>query len=168
MPMGKRTCCSAYHNSGINLALLFIFLNTTWLPAAEPDSTLDISASYLQTIPLLMHLPPKIVFDDRLTKLQLYVDIPEDSIETVSIFYRTNTMENMQEIILAKEKGSYSFKFDPGIQGGDSVAYFFTVAVKDQSIHATPLDINGKIKPYNKPLVDAIKYYEERLKSLKW
>jgi hypothetical protein len=166
--MGKRTCCSAYHNSGINLALLFIFLNTTWLPAAEPDSTLDISASYLQTIPLLMHLPPKIVFDDRLTKLQLYVDIPEDSIETVSIFYRTNTMENMQEIILAKEKGSYSFKFDPGIQGGDSIAYFFTVAVKDQSIHATPLDINGKIKPYNKPLVDAIKYYEERLKSLKW
>tara|TARA_B100001245_G_scaffold1700_1_gene1347 strand:- start:473 stop:979 length:507 start_codon:yes stop_codon:yes gene_type:complete len=168
MPMGKRTCCSAYHNSGINLALLFIFLNTTWLPAAEPDSTLDISASYLRTIPLLMHLPPKIVFDDRLTKLQLYVDIPEDSIETVSIFYRTNTMENMQEIILAKEKGSYSFNFDPGIQGGDSVAYFFTVAVKDQSIHATPLDINGKIKPYNKPLVDAIKYYEERLKSLKW
>ena len=168
MPMGKRTCCSAYHNSGINLALLFIFLNTTWLPAAEPDSTLDISASYLQTIPLLMHLPPKIVFDDRLTKLQLYVDIPEDSIETVSIFYRTNTMENMQEIILAKEKGSYSFKFDPGIQGGDSIAYFFTVAVKDQSIHATPLDINGKIKPHNKPLVDAIKYYEERLKSLKW
>ena len=168
MPMCKRTRCSAYHNSGINLALLFIFLNTTWLPAAEPDSTLDISASYLRTIPLLMHLPPKIVFDDRLTKLQLYVDIPEDSIETVSIFYRTNTMENMQEIILAKEKGSYSFNFDPGIQGGDSVAYFFTVAVKDQSIHATPLDINGKIKPYNKPLVDAIKYYEERLKSLKW
>ena len=168
MPMGKRTCCSAYHNSGINLALLFIFLNTTWLPAAEPDSTLDISASYLQTIPLLLHLPPKNIFDDRLTKLQLYVDIPEDSIETVSIFYRTNTMENMQEIILAKEKGSYSFNFDPGIQGGDSVAYFFTVAVKDQSIHATPLDINGKIKPYNKPLVDAIKYYEERLKSLKW
>ncbi len=168
MPMGKRTCSSTYHNSGINLALLFIFLNTTWLPAAEPDSTLDISASYLQTIPLLMHLPPKIIFDDRLTKLQLYVDIPEDSIETVSIFYRTNTMENMQEIILAKEKGSYSFNFDPGIQGGDSVAYFFTVAVKDQSIHATPLDINGKIKPYNKPLVDAIKYYEERLKSLKW
>ena len=166
--MGKRTCCSAYHNSGINLSLLFIFLNTAWLPAAKPDSTLDISASYLQTIPLLMHLPPKIVFDDRLTKLQLYVDIPEDSIETVSIFYRTNTMENMQEIILAKEKGSYSFNFDPGIQGGDSVAYFFTVAVKDQSIHATPLDINGKIKPYNKPLVDAIKYYEERLKSLKW
>ena len=168
MPMGKRTRCSAYHNSGFNLSLLFIFFNTTWLPAAEPDSTLDISTSYLQTIPLLLHLPPKNIFDDRLTKLQLYVDIPEDSIATVSIFYRTNTMENMQEITLAKEKGSYSFNFDPGIQGGDSVAYFFTVAVKDQSIHATPLDINGKIKPYNKPLVDAIKYYEERLKSLKW
>ncbi len=168
MHIGKRTCCSAYHNSGIYLALLLIFLNTTGLPAAEPDSTLDISTSYLQTIPLLLHLPPKIIFDDRITKLQLYVDIPEDSIETVSIFYRTNAMENMQEITLAKKKGAYSFNFDPGIQGGDSVTYFFTVAVKDQSIHATPLDINGKIKSYKKPLVDPIKYYEERLKSLKW
>ena len=122
MPMGKRTCCSAYHNSGFNLSLLFIFLNTAWLPAAEPDSTLDISTSYLQTIPLLLHMPPKNIFDDRLTKLQLYVDIPEDSIESVSIFYRTNTMENMQEIILAKEKGPYTFNFDPGNQGGDSVS----------------------------------------------
>ena len=168
MPMSKRTWCSAHNNSGIYLALLFIFSNTTWLPATEPDSTLDISTTYFRTTPLLLHQPPKIIFDDRLTKLQLYVDIPEDSIATVSIFYSTNAMENMQEITLAKEKGSYTFNFDPGFQGGDSVTYFFTVAVIDQSIHATPLDKNGKIKPYNKPLVDPIKYYEERLKSLKW
>ena len=168
MPMSKRTWCSAHNNSGIYLALLFIFSNTTWLPATEPDSTLDISTTYFRTTPLLLHQPPKIIFDDRLTKLQLYIDIPEDSIATVSIFYSTNAMENMQEITLAKEKGSYTFNFDPGFQGGDSVTYFFTVAVIDQSIHATPLDKNGKIKPYNKPLVDPIKYYEERLKSLKW
>jgi hypothetical protein len=166
--MSKRTWCSAHNNSGIYLALLFIFSNTAWLPATEPDSTLDISTTYFRTAPLLLHQPPKIIFDDRLTKLQLYVDIPEDSIATVSIFYRTNAMENMQEITLAKEKGSYAFNFDPGFQGGDSVTYFFTVAVIDQSIHATPLDKNGKIKPYNKPLVDPIKYYEERLKSLQW
>ena len=166
--MSKRTWCSAHNNSGIYLALLFIFSNTTWLPATEPDSTLDISTTYFRTTPLLLHQPPKIIFDDRLTKLQLYIDIPEDSIATVSIFYSTNAMENMQEITLAKEKGSYTFNFDPGFQGGDSVTYFFTVAVIDQSIHATPLDKNGKIKPYNKPLVDPIKYYEERLKSLKW
>jgi len=168
MPMSKRTWCSAHNNSGIYLALLFIFSNTTWLPATEPDSTLDISTTYFRTTPLLLHQPPKIIFDDRLTKFQLYIDIPEDSIATVSIFYSTNAMENMQEITLAKEKGSYTFNFDPGFQGGDSVTYFFTVAVIDQSIHATPLDKNGKIKPYNKPLVDPIKYYEERLKSLKW
>ena len=166
--MSKRTWCSAHNNSGIYLALLFIFSNTTWLPATEPDSALDISTTYFRTAPLLLHQPPKIIFDDRLTKLQLYVDIPEDSIATVSIFYSTNAMENMQEITLAKEKGSYAFNFDPGFQSGDSVTYFFTVAVIDQSMHATPLDKNGKIKPYNKPLVDPIKYYEERLKSLKW
>jgi hypothetical protein len=43
-----------------------------------------------------------------------------------------------------------------------------TVAAIDQSMHATPLDKNGKIKPYNKPLVDPIKYFEQRLKSLQW
>ena len=168
MPMSKRTWCSIHHNLGIYLALLFILLNTTSLPATEPDSTLDISATYFRTVPLLLHQPPKIIFDDRLTKLQLYVDIPEDSIATVSIFYRTNAMENMQEITLDKEKGSYAFNFDPGFQGGDSVTYFFTVAVIDQSMHATPLDKNGEIIPYNKPLVDPIKYFEERLKSLQW
>ena len=168
MPMGKRTCCRACNNSGIYSVVIFIYLSGGSLTASLPDSASDHSGSSFQKMSMLLHIPPKNIFDDRLTKLQLYVDIPEDSIAVVSIFYRTNKMENMQEITLAKEKGSYSFNFDPGIQDGDSVTYFFTVAVKDQSIHATPLDINGEIKPYNKPLVDPIKYYEERLKSLKW
>ena len=166
--MGKRTCCRACNNLGIYSVVIFIYLSDVSLTASLPDSASYYSGSSFQEMSTLLHMPPKNIFDDRLTKLQLYVDIPEDSIESVSIFYRTNTMENMQEIILSKEKGPYSFNFDPGIQGGDSVTYFFTVAVKDQSIHATPLDINGKIEPYNKPLVDPIKYYEERLKSLKW
>ena len=168
MHIGKRTCCSARHNSGIYLALLFVLSNTTWVMANKPDSTLNISTAYFRSVPLLLHLPPKIIFDDRPTKLQLYVDIPEDSISAVSIFYRTNAMEHMQEIKLAKERGFYGFNFDPSYQGGDSVIYFFTVAAIDQSMHAMPLDKNCKIKPYNKPLVDPIKYYEERLKSLQW
>jgi len=30
------------------------------------------------------------------------------------------------------------------------------------------LDKNGNIKPYKKPLIDPIKYFEERLKSMQW
>ena len=33
-------------------------------------------------------------------------------------------------------------------------------------MHAVPLSNPGKIKPYYQPLVDAIEYYEMRLKSL--
>ena len=100
MHIGKRTCCSARHNSGIYLALLFVLSNTSWVVANKPDSTLNISTAYFRSVPLLLHLPPKIIFDDRPTKLQLYVDIPEDSIAAVSIFYRTNAMEHMQELSL--------------------------------------------------------------------
>ena len=77
-------------------------------------------------------------------------------------------MENMQEIPLIKEGGFYTFKFEPEVPGADSVTYFFTVATSYQSIYATPLDKNGNIKPYKKPLIDPIKYFEERLKSIQW
>ena len=77
-------------------------------------------------------------------------------------------MENMQEIPLIKEGGFYTFKFEPEVPGADFVTYIFTVATSYQSMYATPLDKNGNIKPYKKPLIDPIKYFEERLKSMQW
>ena len=67
------------------------------------------------------------MFDDRPTLLQLFVTIPDDSIKTVSIFYKTNEMGIFQEIELNKEKGSFTFKFDPVKQKGNSLSYFFIV-----------------------------------------
>ena len=168
MPMGKRTCCRACNNSGIYSVVIFIYLAGGSLTASLPDSASDNSGSYFQEMSTLLHLPPKNIFDDRPTKLQLYVDLPEDSIARVSIFYKTNIMENMQEIPLIKERGFYTFKFEPKVPGADSVTYFFTVATSYQSMYATPLDKNGNIKPYKKPLIDPIKYFEERLKSMQW
>ena len=168
MPMGKRTCCSARNNSGIYSVVIFIYLSGGSLTASLPDSASDYSGSYFQAMSTLLHMPPKNIFDDRPTKLQLYVDLPEDSIARVSIFYKTNIMENMQEIPLIKEGGFYTFKFEPEVPGADSVTYFFTVATSYQSMYATPLDNNGNIKPYKKPLIDPIKYFEERLKSMQW
>ena len=166
--MGKRICCGSRNHLGIYSVVIFIFLSGSSLTASLPDSTSDYSRSYFQEKSTLLHLPPKNIFDDRPTKLQLYVDLPEDSIARVSIFYKTNIMENMQEIPLIKEGGFYTFKFEPEVPGADSVTYFFTVATSYQSIYATPLDKNGNIKPYKKPLIDPIKYFEERLKSMEW
>ena len=166
--MGKRICCGSRNHLGIYSVVIFIFLSGSSLTASLPDSTSDYSRSYFQEKSTLLHLPPKNIFDDRPTKLQLYVDIPEDSIARVSIFYKTNIMENMQEIPLIKEGGFYTFKFEPEVPGADFVTYFFTVATSYQSMYATPVDNNGNIKPYKKPLIDPIKYFEERLKSIQW
>ena len=166
--MGKRACYLACNNLGIYTVVIFVYLSGGSLTASLPDSTSDYSRSYFQEKSTLLHLPPKNIFDDRPTKLQLYVDLLEDSIARVSIFYKTNIMENMQEIPLIKEGGFYTFKFEPEVTGADSVTYFFTVATSYQSIYATPLDKNGNIKPYKKPLIDPIKYFEERLKSMEW
>lgn len=166
--MGKRRCCGSRNDLGIYSVVIFIFLSGSSLTASLPDSTSDYSRSYFQEKSTLLHLPPKNIFDDRPTKLQLYVDLPEDSIARVSIFYKTNIMENMQEIPLIKEGGFYTFKFEPEVPGADSVTYFFTVATSYQSMYATPLDKYGNIKPYKKPLIDPIKYFEERLKSMQW
>ena len=168
MPMGKRTCYLACNNLGIYTVVIFVYLSGGSLTASLPDSASDYSGSYFQEMSTLLHMPPKNIFDDRPTKLQLYVDLPEDSIASVSIFYKTNIMENMQEISLIKEGGFYTFNFEPEVLGADSVTYFFTVATSYQSIYATPLDKNGNIKPYIKPLIDPIKYFEERLKSMQW
>ena len=106
------------------------------------------------------------MFDDRPTLLQLFVNIPDDSIKSVSIFYKTNEMSMFQEIELDKLKGAFTYKFDPGKQKGSSLSYFFVVQQLGDAVHAYPLGDTGKIKPYNQPLVDAIEYYEKRLKSL--
>ena len=140
--------------------ILFFITNSNGFSSEMPDS------SYQQKIPLLLHKPPKVMFDDRPTLLQLFITMPDDSIKTVSIFYKTNEMSMFQEIELNKEKGSFTFKFDPGKQKGNSLSYFFVVKQTDDSMHAVPLSNPGKIKPYYHLLVDAIEYYEMRLKSL--
>ncbi len=142
------------------IVVLFFITHSNTHAIEIPDST------YKTKLPLLLHRPPKIMFDDRPTLLQLFVNIPNDSIKAVSIFYKTNEMSIFQEIQLDKIKGAFTYKFDPGKQEGKSLSYFFIVQQRENAVHATPLGDSGKIKPYNQPLVDAIEYYEKRLKSL--
>ena len=158
--MRLRTILSANPYLMLYVVVLFFIMTPNAHAIEIPDST------YRTKAPLLLHKPPKVMFDDRPTLLQLFVNIPDDSIKAVSIFYKTNEMSIFQEIQLDKIKGAFTYKFDPGKQKGNSLSYFFIVQQLENSVHATPLGDSGKIKPYNQPLVDAIEYYEKRLKSL--
>ena len=142
------------------VVVLFFITHSNTHAIEIPDST------YKTKLPLLLHRTPKVMYDDRPTLLQLFVNIHNDSIKAVSIFYKTNEMSIFQEIQLDKIKGAFTYKFDPGKQKGNSLSYFFIVQQWENAVHATPLGDSGKIKPYNQPLVDAIEYYEKRLKSL--
>jgi len=158
--MKFRTGSGANHYLMLYYIVLFFIAYSNTFATDIPDST------YQKTLPLLLHRPPKVMFDDRPTLLQLFVNIPNDSIKTVSIFYKTSEMSIFQEIELSKLKGAFTYKFDPGKQKGNSLSYFFVVQQLGDAVHAVPIGNSGKIKPYNQPLVDAIEYYEKRLKSL--
>tara|TARA_B100001013_G_scaffold343757_1_gene272190 strand:+ start:1893 stop:2372 length:480 start_codon:yes stop_codon:yes gene_type:complete len=158
--MKLRTGSDANHYLILYFVVLFFIAYSNAFATDIPDST------YKKTLPLLLHRPPKVMFDDRPTLLQLFVNIPDDSIKTVSIFYKTNEMSIFQEIALGKLKGAFTYKFDPGKQKGNSLSYFFVVQQLGAAVHAVPIGDSGKIKPYNQSLVDAIEYYEKRLKSL--
>ena len=155
-----RTGSGANHFQILCFVVLFFIIESNAFAIDIPDST------NTKSFPTLLHRPPKAMFDDRPTLLQLFVNIPADSIKSVSIFYKTNEMSMFQEIELDKLKGAFTYKFDPGKQKGSSLSYFFVVQQLGDAVHAYPLGDTGKIKPYNQPLVDAIEYYEKRLKSL--
>ena len=159
--MKLRAWYGADHYLILFLVILLLITNSNTFATDIPDST------YQRKLPSLLHRPPEVMFDDRPTLLQLFVTLPDDSINTVSIFYKTNEMSIFQEIELQKRKGAFTYKFDPGKQKGNSLSYFFVVKQSDNSMHAVPLGNTGKIKPYNQTLVDAIEYYEKRLKSLR-
>tara|TARA_B100001029_G_scaffold67984_1_gene55310 strand:- start:169 stop:480 length:312 start_codon:yes stop_codon:yes gene_type:complete len=88
----------ANHFLKLFFVILFFITNSNSFSSEMPDS------SYQQKVPVLLHKPPKVMFDDRPTLLQLFVTIHDDSIKTVSIFYKTNEMSMFQEIELNKRK----------------------------------------------------------------
>ena len=73
-------------------------------------------------------------------------------------------MSMFQEIGLINLKGIH---INLILENKKAVLYhIFVVQQLGDAVHAYPLGDTGKIKPYNQPLVDAIEYYEKRLKSL--
>ena len=70
----------ANHFLKLFFVILFFITNSNGFSSEMPDS------SYQQKIPLLLHKPPKVMFDDRPTLLQLFVTIPDDSIKTCLLY----------------------------------------------------------------------------------
>ena len=140
---------------------LILFLFSTVLLATElPDSLNEQNfKGYLQSKKIIHH-PEEIMFQGRNYNLELIVDIPEDSIESVNLFIRTDTKRPYQEISLKQKRGIYSLRFDPEVFPGSLVQYFFIVQLSNYSLFAIPVDNNGAIRPVERMLTNAVEYYK--------
>ena len=108
----------------------------------------------------VIHHPKEIMFQGRNYNLELIVDIPKDSIESVNLFIRTDTKRPYQEISLKQKRGIYSLRFDPEVFPGSLVQYFFIVQLSNYSLFAIPVDKRGAIQSVERTLVDAVEYYK--------
>ena len=109
----------------------------------------------------LFHAPPKPLFKGRTHNLDFITDIPQDSIVTGSLFFKTNFMAYYREFIIENKHGLFRFTYDPKIFPGTHLEYYFIMKTKN-GMHGAPIDDNGKLAPVNKLLVDAIQYYKQQ------
>ncbi len=113
----------------------------------------------------VFHRPDDVIFDSRPYDMDLFVDHTEDTIENVSIFFKTNEMSHFSEHHLTKTRARYRFRFNPTITPAASITYFFVVTLRDGSVYAAPLNKHGNINVIERILVDPAEYFKQRLAS---
>lgn len=115
-----------------------------------------------------MHHPPEIIFTGRLYDLDLYVDFPRDSLESVALFVKTESMSRFQEIQLSGADRWYHYRFDPQRFPGKTLQYFFLVQIKGKGLFATPLNQDGYIQPVKRTRIDPREYFRWKQQRFEW
>lgn len=125
------------------------------------DSLLKKTFPFSQRI---LHNPPAPFFKGRPYSLEVLVDIGQDSVEYVSLFFKTDSFTEYREMPLEKYRGRLRFKYDPKMYPGDELHYFFVVVVKSGGIYASPVHRDGQLRPVKITPVDPMKYYENLIR----
>ena len=71
--------------------------------------------------------------------LDFITDVPEDSVVSATLFFKTNLMEHYQEFLLDRSKGAYRFKYEPKTYPGTHLQYYFIIETKNK-IYGAPLN----------------------------
>ena len=56
----------------------------------------------------------------------------------------------------------YVFSYNPKEQPANYITYFFTLALNNGSVYATPVDSSGMVTPITKYLLNPAEYYKKR------
>lgn len=141
----------------------YLLLATLLLPLEEtpPDSNL-ISEPHFSYTPRVFHLPDRVLFNTRPFNLEVFIDFPRDSLESVSLFYKTDSLPRFHEIPMTLNAPRFLFRYDPLEHPASQITYFFTVTTKDGALYATPVDSLGNLNPITKFLLDPTEYFKRR------
>ena len=144
-----------------------IFYFSIFIVATSLSQQLDIGirellSKRLLSEPKLYHYPPDPLFINRPFSLDMVMDIPDALIQSVSLLFKTDQMENYREISLKGSHGLYRFKVKTDEFPGQSINYFFVVRTNQGKIYGAPLDSKGIISPVKRKFVDPIQYYERK------
>ena len=142
------------------LILCLLFLKVPILLAQIESQVRDKSPGLFKN-QRLFHSPPKPLFKGRKHNLDFVTTIPQDSIISGSLFFKTNLMDYYREFILNDKHGLFRFTYDPEIFPGTHLEYYFVIKTAT-GIHASPIDDSGKLAPINKLLIDPIQYYKQQ------
>ena len=110
----------------------------------------------------IVHQPPRAILNDRPRVLDLFVDLKEQDIESVSLFLRTDSSQTYREIPLAGEFGWYRYILPAEDLKGSTVTYYFLVTMRDYSLWAYPTGQDGRIEPFVIDLVPPTKEYFQK------
>ena len=141
--------------------LLFGLLFYSSLSSQEID-TIDFKLPEFSFTPKLFHHPHKVLFNSRIFELEVFADFPKQDIKQVSLFYRTDAVPRYIEHSFNQNEMRYVFSYDPQKQPATYITYFFTVALNNGSMFATPVDSAGTLVPITKYLLDPVEYYKKR------
>ena len=164
MIIGIKNVSNSLRCKGIiikQFSLLYGLLFYSSLSSQEID-TIDFKLPEFSFTPKLFHHPHKVLFNSRIFELEVFADFSKHDIKQVSLFYRTDAVPRYIEHSFNQNEMRYVFSYDPQKQPATYITYFFTVALNNGSMFATPVDSAGTLVPITKYLLDPVEYYKKR------
>jgi len=134
---------------------------------SEQPDTLAIQAPDSALTGPLFHNPPVAILNDRPFQIDFFVNFNPDTIESISLVFRSDSSHTYKEIPLeGGEYGRYSHVLPVEELRGSALTYYFLVVLRDYGLWAYPTGEDGVLQPFVIGLVPPMeeffqkRYYE--------
>ena len=124
--------------------------------------TIDFKMPEFSFTPKVFHQPARVLFNSRIFELEVFTDFPKKDVKEVSLLYKTNVHSRYIEYPFKHNAKRYVFSYNPKEQPANYITYFFTLALNNGSVYATPIDSSGMVTPITKYLLNPAEYYKKR------